>query len=210
MQVHAQGAVENLRLQVQADSVQAVGMNLAGQVQRRGASLSGSLDQLRLEPARGNAWALQAPAAFTVTGPRFQLQRACLTTTGDSGNAALCAQADWPREGLSVTSDSLPLTLLQPWLPKTDGRALVLRGELTLDAQIRPQGNRWVGGIHLASLEGGLRLGSNTRREIVPYDHFSLDITFDPKAIKGRLGSGFQATAMSTRPSRPAGIRTRH
>jgi translocation and assembly module TamB len=192
VQVHAQGAIENLRVQVQADSVQAVGMSLTGQVQRRGASWSGSVDQLRLEPVRGNAWALQAPAAFTVTGPRFQLPRACLATTGDTGDAALCAQADWPREGLSVTSDSLPLTLLQPWLPKTDGRALVLRGEVTLDAQIRPQGNRWVGGVHLASPEGGLRLGNNARREIFRYDHFSLDVTFDPQKIEGRLGTGFQ------------------
>lgn len=192
LQVHARGAVENLSLQVQADSTQAAGMTLSGQVQRRGANWQGSLDQLRLEPARGNAWALQAPAAFTVAGQRIQLQPACLGTTGDTGNASLCAQADWPREGLTVKSESLPLTLLQPWLPENGGRAVILRGELTLDAQIRPQGNRWVGGVHMASAEGGLRLGNNSRREIARYDNFSFDLTFDPQKIQGRLGTGFQ------------------
>ena len=190
--VHAQGAVENLSLQVQADSPQAAGLGIAGQVQRRGAGWSGSLDQLRIEPARGNAWALTAPAAFTVVGERFQLQPACLATAGDNGEASLCAQADWPREGLVVNSERLPLTLLAPWLPEQGGRALVLRGELTLDADIRPQGNRWVGGVHLKSPEGGMRLGNNARREIARYDNFSFDLTFDPQQIQGRLGTGFQ------------------
>ena len=190
--VHAQGAVENLRLQVQADSPEAAGLSLAGQVQRRGAGWSGSLDQLRIEPARGNAWSLAAPAAFTVAGERFQLQPACLETSGDNGEASLCAQADWPRQGLVVNSERLPLTLLAPWLPEQGGRALVLRGELTLDADIRPQGNRWTGGVHLKSPEGGMRLGNNARREIARYDNFSFDLSFDPQKIEGRLGTGFQ------------------
>ncbi|AKC86825.1 translocation/assembly module TamB domain-containing protein [Pseudoxanthomonas suwonensis] len=190
--VHAQGAVENLRLQLQADSPDMAGLSFAGQVQRRGAGWQGSLDQLRIEPALGNAWSLQAPAAFTVAGQRWQLQPACLGVSGGNGDAQLCAHADWPREGLVVTSERLPLTLLAPWLPQQGGRALVLRGDLTLDARIRPQGNRWTGGIHLASLEGGLRLGNNARREIARYDHFSFDLTFDPQTIQGRLGTGFQ------------------
>ncbi|WP_372016992.1 translocation/assembly module TamB domain-containing protein [Pseudoxanthomonas sp. 10H] len=190
--VHARGAVEDLQLQVQADSPQAAGMSVAGQLRRRGAGWAGSLDQLRIEPARGNAWALTAPAAFTVLGERVVLQPACLATTGANGDASLCAQADWPREGLVVNSERLPLTLLAPWLPEQGGRALVLRGELTLDADIRPQGNRWVGGIHLKSPEGGMRLGNNARREIARYDNFSFDVTFDPQKIQGRLGTGFQ------------------
>lgn len=190
--VHAQGAVENLRLQLQAESPEAAGLTFAGQVRRRGANWQGSLDQLRIEPARGNSWALDAPAAFTVAGQRWQLQPACLTVIGGDGDAQLCAHADWPREGLVVNSERLPLALLEPWLPEQGGRALVLRGDLTLDAQIRPQGNRWAGGIHVASLEGGVRLGNNARREIARYDHFSFDVTFDPQQIKGRLGTGFQ------------------
>ena len=191
LDVRAQGAVENLRLQIDADSPQTAGLSVAGQVQRRGNAWHGSLEQLRIEPERGNHWTLQAPAAFTASGPRFQLQPACLATTGH-GDARLCAQADWPSKGLVVTSERLPLSLIEPWLPEQDGRALVTRGDVTLDANIRPQGNRWAGGVHLASPEGGLRLGNNARREIARYDNFSFDLTFDPQKIQGRLGTGFQ------------------
>ncbi|MCA0197237.1 MAG: translocation/assembly module TamB domain-containing protein [Proteobacteria bacterium] len=188
--VHAQGAVEHLRLTVQADSPQTAGLNFGGQMQRRGNSWHGSIDQLGVKPARGNPWMLEAPAAFVVTGPRWQLQPACLVTH-DKGEGRLCAQADWPREGLALHSERLPLTLLEPWLPNQGGRALLLRGDVRLDATIRPQGNRWTGGVHLASLDGGMRLGNNTRREIVRYDNFTFDLAFDPQKIQGRLGIGF-------------------
>ena len=189
--VHAQGAVEDLRLQLQADSPQTAGLVLGGQVQRRGNSWHGSIDQLGVEPARGNPWTLVAPAAFVVTGPRVQLQPACLATRGH-GEARLCAHADWPSQGVVVQSERLPLTLVEPWLPRQGGRALVLRGEVSLDASIRPQGNRWTGGVHLASLEGGIRLGDSARRELARYDNFTFDLDFDPQKIQGRLGMGFQ------------------
>ncbi|KAF1695325.1 pathogenicity protein [Pseudoxanthomonas koreensis] len=191
LDVRAQGAVEDLRLQVDADSPQTAGLSFAGQVQRRGSAWQGALEQMRIEPARGNHWALAAPAAFTVNGPRFQLQPACLATSGH-GDAQVCAQADWPSKGLVVNSERLPLALVEPWLPDQGGRALVTRGEFTLDADIRPQGNRWTGSVHLASPQGGLRLGNNARREIARYDNFSFDLAFDPQKIQGRLGTGFQ------------------
>lgn len=191
VEVHAQGAVENLRLTLQADSPQTAGLSFGGQMQRRGNSWHGSIDQLGVKPARGNPWALEAPAAFVVTGPRWQLQPTCLVTH-DKGDGRLCAEADWPREGLTVHSERLPLTLLEPWLPNQGGRALLLRGDVSLDGNIRPDGNRWSGGLHLASLEGGMRLGNNVRREIARYDNFTFDLTFDPQKIQGRLGVGFQ------------------
>jgi translocation and assembly module TamB len=46
--------------------------------------------------------------------------------------------------------------------------------------------------VHLASPDGGLRIGDKTRDEIVRYDQFSFDATFDPAKIKARLGSGFK------------------
>lgn len=191
VEVHAQGAVEDLRLQLQADSPQTAGLSFGGQVQRRGGSWHGSIDRLGIEPARGNAWTLEAPAGFIVTGPRWQLQPACLVTHGH-GDGRLCAEADWPREGLVVHSERLPLTLVEPWLPQQGGRALLLRGDVSLDASIRPQGNRWTGGVHLASLDGGIRMGNNARREIARYDNFTFDLDFDPQKIHGRLGVGFQ------------------
>ncbi|RYZ69162.1 MAG: translocation/assembly module TamB, partial [Lysobacteraceae bacterium] len=50
----------------------------------------------------------------------------------------------------------------------------------------------WVGEVHLASLDGGLKLGNNARGEIMRYDNFTLDAEFNPQAIKGRLGTGFK------------------
>lgn len=189
--VRARGAVSALQLEAEVDSEQAARLSLAGQLRERGNGWQGTLDQLQVTPVRGGAWSLQAPATFSQAPGRFQLQPACLATAGGDGEAALCAQADWPRQGVQVNSERLPLTLVHPWLPKNEGRALVLRGELSLDASIRPQGGRWTGGVHLASAEGGLRLGDRTRREIIRYDNLSLDLEFNPRAIQGRLGSGF-------------------
>ena len=190
--VHARGAVEDLRLDAGIDSPDAAAVTLAAQLRRRGAGWQGTVERLQVAPAVGQPWALQAPAAFAVQGDRWRLEPACLAVTGTDGDAALCAQADWPRQGLQLHSDRLPLSLVHPWLPRNEGRALVLRGELTLQASLRPQGQRWAGEVHLASPDGGLRLGDRSRREIARYDNFSLDLEFDPQVIQGRLGSGFK------------------
>jgi len=99
--------------------------------------------------------------------------------------------ADWPRTGLRAHSDRLPLTLVQPWLPPSNGRPLSLRGDLTLEAQLKPQGDAWQGQVHLASMDGGLKMGSNARGEIIHYDHFSIDLDLTPQQIRARLGTGF-------------------
>ncbi|WP_374012623.1 translocation/assembly module TamB domain-containing protein [Pseudoxanthomonas koreensis] len=190
--VRARGAVEDLQLALEADSEQAARLALSGLLQRRGAGWQGTLERLRVEPLRGQPWVLQAPATFAIAGARVRLEPACLAVTGKDGDASLCAQADWPRQGLSVTSERLPLSLLHPWLPRNEGRALVLRGDLSLEADLRPQANRWSGKLRLASPEGGLRLGDRSRREIIRYDQFSVDLEFDPRRIKARLGSGFR------------------
>jgi len=139
-------------------------------------------------PSRGDAWALTRAARFAQQGGAFTLSDSCLAG-GDGGT--LCVSADWPRNGLRARSDRLPLALVQPWLPQQDGRALILRGELTLEAQLRPQGNAWQGQVHLASMEGGLKMGSKARGEIIRYDHFSIDLDLTPQQIQARLGTGF-------------------
>ncbi|MEE7565585.1 translocation/assembly module TamB, partial [Xanthomonas sp. Kuri4-3] len=97
--------------------------------------------------------------------------------------------------------DALPLALVQPWLPKQDGRQIYLRGDLTMDGHFKPRGNAWEGSFRVASKEGGVRLGENryaaaagnpNRGELVRYDQFSLQADFDPKQIVGKLGVGFQ------------------
>jgi len=186
--VDARGAVQDLELAVRADNP-TVSLTLGGQArQAQDGSWSGALETLRIVPSKGDAWALTEPARFTQSGNTFTLSDSCLSGADDG---SLCLSADWPRNGVSVHSDKLPLTLIQPWLAPSDGRPLTLRGEMTLDANLKPQGNAWQGQIHLASMDGGLKMGRNTRGEIVHYDHFSIDVDMTPQHIHGRLGTGF-------------------
>ena len=98
---------------------------------------------------------LRGASDFAVNGSNYSLTETCLApATG----GALCVHANWPREGLVVRGDALPLTLVQPWLPPTSGRRIFLRGEVTMDAQIRPRGNAWEGNVEVRSAEGGVRL----------------------------------------------------
>ena len=188
LRVDARGAVEDLRFD--GDASNAMGsVSLAGTALKRGANWQGSLDTLQLTPSKGSDWRLQQPARYAQNGAAFTLSPACLAA---SGGGALCAEANWPRQGLQLHADALPLTLVQPWLPPSNGRPLTLRGEIKLDASVKPAGNAWVGEVHLASLDGGLKLGNNSRGEIVRYDNFTLDADFNPQSIKGRLGTGFK------------------
>ena len=188
VRVDARGAVENLQFNGEASNAMG-SVSLAGTALKRGANWQGSLDALQLTPSKGSDWRLQQPARYTQNGAAFTLSPACLAA---SGGGALCAEADWPKQGLQLHADALPLTLVQPWLPPSNGRPLTLRGEIKLEASIRPSGKAWVGEARLASLDGGLKLGNNARGEIVRYDNFTLDVDFDPQQIKGRLGTGFK------------------
>ncbi len=188
LRVDARGAVENL--QVDGDARNAMGaVALSGNARRNGARWQGTLATLQLTPAKGAAWRLRQPAPFIVNAPAFSLSDACL---GAEGGGELCIDAIWPQQGVTVKAAALPLTLIQPWLPDNEGRALLLRGELSIDGHIRPRGNAWEGKLHVASLDGGLRIGDRTRREIVRYDNFTFDADFDPLRIQARLGTGFK------------------
>ncbi|MFT4197434.1 MAG: translocation/assembly module TamB domain-containing protein [Pseudoxanthomonas sp.] len=187
VQVDARGAVTDLQLRVQAGNPMA-SLDLSGNARQQGGNWQGALQALRIVPSKGDAWALNEAARFSQRGKAFSLSRSCLAA---ASGGSLCASADWPGQGLSVHSDGLPLTLVQPWLPPNQGRTLALRGSVGLDATLRPAGNAWEGEVHLASAEGGLRMGSNARGEIMRYDHFSLDLALSPQRIQGRLGTGF-------------------
>jgi translocation and assembly module TamB len=188
VRLDARGAVENL--QFNGDAGNTMGsVSLAGTALKRGANWQGSLDALQLTPSKGSSWRLQQAARYAQNGSAFTLTPACLAA---SGGGALCAQANWPKQGIQVHADALPLTLLQPWLPPSNGRPLTLRGDIKLEASVKPAGKAWVGEVHLSSLDGGLKLGNNARGEIVRYDNFTLDADFNPQTIKGRLGTGFK------------------
>ncbi|AOA70489.1 translocation/assembly module TamB domain-containing protein [Stenotrophomonas rhizophila] len=186
--VDARGSVSNLRLDAQAKN-ELGAVALEGGVRQQGNAWRGDIAALRIAPIKGDAWALRAPATFGIQGSNFTLTDTCL---GAATGGALCASANWPRDGLKVRGDALPLALVQPWLPPQSGRRLHLRGEITLDGQIRPRGNAWEGSARIASLEGGIRLGDNARGELVRYDQFSATLEMTPAQINAKLGVGFQ------------------
>ncbi len=194
LQLQAQGAVEDLHLQADAQGPM-LGIGLAGDLARRGDGWAGQLTQLRLVPAKGAPWQLQQATAFTQQGNAFTLAPACLATA--AGNQ-LCAQANWPREGVRLHADRLPLTLVNPWLPEQEGSALNLDGDVVVDASLRPQGQAWQGEVHLAMAKGVLRVGNapsnraSRRGEVLRFDNFSFDAEFDPRVLQARLGTGFQ------------------
>ncbi|MET4572095.1 translocation and assembly module TamB [Stenotrophomonas rhizophila] len=186
--VDARGSVSNLRLDAQAKN-ELGAVALEGGVRQQGNAWRGDIAALRIAPIKGDAWALRAPATFGIQGSTFTLTDTCL---GAATGGELCASANWPRDGLKVRGDALPLALVQPWLPPQSGRRLHLRGEITLDGQIRPRGNAWEGSARIASLEGGIRLGDNARGELVRYDQFSATLEMTPAQINAKLGVGFQ------------------
>lgn len=186
--VNTSGSVSNLRLDAQANN-ELGAVALQGGVRQQGSAWRGDLAALRIAPVKGDPWALRAPATFGIQGSSFTLSDTCL---GAATGGALCASANWPRDGLKIRGDALPLALVQPWLPPQSGRRLHLRGELTLDGQIRPRGNAWEGSARIASLEGGIRLGDNARGELVRYDQFSATLEMTPAQINAKLGVGFQ------------------
>jgi translocation and assembly module TamB len=188
VRIDARGSVQNLRLD--ADTGNELGtLALSGSVRQVGQAWRGELASLRVAPAKGAPWQLRQAAAFNVQGSNFSLGDACL---GADTGGALCVAANWPREGIKLRGDALPLALVQPWLPPNEGRRLHLRGEVTLDGNIRPRGNAWEGSFKVASPEGGIRLGDNARGELVRYDQFSINVDMQPNSIKGYLGVGFQ------------------
>ena len=188
LNVDARGSLSNLRLDAQTRN-ELGAVALSGGVRQQGQAWRGDLTALRIAPVKGDAWSLRAPATFGVQGSNFTLSDACL---GAATGGALCASANWPREGLLVRGDALPLALVQPWLPPQSGRRMYLRGELTLDGRIRPRGNAFEGNFKVASMEGGIRLGDNARGELVRYDHFSADVEMTQAQINAKLGVGFQ------------------
>ena len=131
---------------------------------------------------------MQQPAAFGWAGGSATLDDFCLAS---SAGGSLCADADWPRRGVTINGQGLPLSLASAYLPEQDGRKWLLRGELAIDAQLRPQGNGWVGQARIASASGGLKFSERARRELLRYDDLLLQANFRPQGIEATLGTVF-------------------
>ncbi len=192
LHLDARGAVEALNVDGDADTAFG-GLALAGNVARRGAQWTGALNALRLAPTAGPAWALQAPARFTVTPTanttRLQIASSCFATVPAAAGGSLCADIDWPTRA-DVRGKAVPLALLAAYLPeRDDGRAWLLRGDVDVEAQVRPRGASWQGTARVRSAEGGLALDARGRREILGYAGLNLDARFDPQRIEADLTS---------------------
>ena len=186
LQIDARGAVEALQLDATARGAIGV-LALRGDAAKRGVTWQGALASLQLAPARGAAWQLRQPARFRWDGKSGALSNACLAS---SGGGSLCANADWPRRGVDLTGSGLPLALLLPYLPeREDRRPWLLRGEVAIDAQLRPIGNSWRGQATLTSASGGLRNSERSRREVIRYGALTLKATFDPQRLQAELGA---------------------
>ncbi|MDQ3040302.1 MAG: translocation/assembly module TamB domain-containing protein, partial [Pseudomonadota bacterium] len=188
LRINANGAVENLRIDGDARS-ELGALEFAGSAMKRGPNWQGALEALQLAPVKGPAWRLQSPARYAQAGNNWTLSQSCFAS---SGGGSLCASADWPRRGLTLRGEQLPLTLLTPYLPELDddSRAWLLSGNIALDAQVRPAGNTWIGNAQVRSAAGGMRLSARARRDLIAYDNLLLDATFTPQRIEAKLGAG--------------------
>lgn len=199
VQVDAHGAVTDLQLAANARG--GIGaLSLGASAQQRSGRWQGTLSALQLAPAKGAAWRLQAPAHYAQTGNGFSLSHSCFVATGSAGS--LCASADWPRHGLTIDGNGLPLSLAAPYLPNAStgsgpagGRDWVLRGDIAIDAQVRPAGNAFAGHVKLTSASGGLRTSQRARTDVVDYANLALDATFDAQHIQATLGAALNEKA---------------
>jgi len=189
-ELHAnlRGAVERLRFDAEArGDIGAIALD--GDANRQGARWQGTLSTLRFDPAKGAQWALQQATRWSWDGRSGALSRACLAS---NAGGHLCADADWPRRGLNLRGEALPLALVVPYLPeRQDGRPWLLNGEVALDARVVPAGNAWRGTATLASANGGLRNSARARRDFVGYRDLKLDASFDPQHVEAKLGAIF-------------------
>ncbi|HEY0504346.1 MAG TPA: translocation/assembly module TamB domain-containing protein, partial [Lysobacter sp.] len=188
--LNARGAVE--ALQVQGDAKGDIGaLTLAGNVAKRGNAWQGALSAFQFVPVRGASWRLNEAARFSWDGRNGSLSNSCFVS---SGGGSLCANADWPRRGLAVKGDGLPLSLAVPYLPeREDGRPWLLRGEIALDGTLRPVGNAWSGELNVRSSGGGMKNSERSRREVLSYENLVLKATFDPRRINAELGTAFNS-----------------
>jgi len=188
--LNARGAVENLQVQGEAHGDMGA-LTLAGNLARRGNAWQGALSAFQLTPVRGASWRLNEAARFSWDGRNGSLSNSCFVS---SGGGSLCANADWPRRGLAVKGEALPLTLVVPYLPeREDGRPWLLRGEIALEGQLRPAGNAWSGNLNVHSSGGGMKNSERSRREVLSYENLTLKATFDPRRINAELGTAFNS-----------------
>ena len=187
-ELHAdlRGTVERLQFDAQARGALGA-LALRGDAGKQGARWQGALAALQFDPSRGAAWTLQQAARWSWDGRNGALARSCMRS---SAGGELCADADWPRRGLNLQGNGLPLAMLVPYLPeRSDGRPWLFNGQAALIAQLKPVGTTWRGTARVTSASGGLRNSARSRRDLIGYRDLSFDASFDPQRLQATLGA---------------------
>ncbi|WP_133493594.1 translocation/assembly module TamB domain-containing protein [Alcanivorax sp. 24] len=142
----------------------------------------GRIEQWRLGEPRAGNWVLDAPAPFSVSATRQQLETLCLQRQSGEGRLCLGGEhGDGGRFNAEARLARLPLTLFNPWL----GDQLSLAGEINLDSRFSGT---------LAAANGEWTLSADHTRLIVRdtgQDHvFNLDTArLDGTLERGNLAS---------------------
>lgn len=181
--IHARGAVTALQADVQARG-EPGSASLQLTANESGGNWSGVLQQAQISPSVGAHWRLTEAANFSQRGNAFTLSNTCFVSSG-GGN--LCANADWPRQGVDVRGTELPLSLAHAYMPELEGgKSWRMRGALDLTAQVRPVGNAWSGTASVRAGPGGVRT-EGSRYEVQAWNAITLDADFNPQRINATL-----------------------
>lgn len=189
--IDARGAVERLRLSADARRQGLASLGLDATLNHGGKRWQGILSRLTVDMERGADWRLRAPANYgwAAAPGSATLENACLAS---SAGGSLCVDAEWPRRGISIVGVGLPVAMVEPYLPERDHRQpWLLRGELAINARVRPVGNGWDGEARITSAGGGIKNSVNSRTELLRYENLALTATFRPQGIEAVLGTGF-------------------
>lgn len=191
--IDARGTVERLQFSASAERPGLASLTLDATLNRSGKGWQGTLANLGLDMERGADWSLRAPADYgwvpAPNGGNGTLEQACLAS---SAGGSLCVDADWPRRGISIVGQGLPIALAEPYLPERDHRQpWLLRGEIAVDAHVRPVGSGWDGEARITSDGGGIRNSERSRTELLRYDNLALTATFRPQGIEAVFATGF-------------------
>lgn len=163
-------------------------LELSASAQRTQDTWNARIATLRYAPTQGTAWTLTAPTSLRIDARGgIALPSACLR----SGEASVCAQADWPRRA-SLQARGLPMGLLDAWIARPDFDAYT-DGVADLDAHIAPARSGFSGSAQLRSAQGALRLPSQPMHSLLGYANLSLQATLDGSRVQANLSSDLSA-----------------
>ncbi|MBS0228036.1 MAG: translocation/assembly module TamB domain-containing protein [Proteobacteria bacterium] len=186
LHANLRGALSRLVVELDARGEAGV-LNIAGSARQTGTRWQGQLTRLSLAPTQGSAWALRSPSNWAWDGHAITIGDTCLQATL---GGSLCGSGAWPRAGIALKGDALPLALLADWLPaRADGRRWSLDGTLDLDAHIASAALGWAASASVQSTGGGLRSGARARRVLFGYRDLKLALQANPQRIEGELAA---------------------